>query len=117
MLREPHVWLDDIIESCRKIQAYTRNMTSTQFRADERTVDAVVRNLEVIDEATKQIPDSLRQRRADIPWRKIAGLRDVLIHAYFGIDYDIVWSVVEDRIPELDEAARELRKSSPNSEA
>jgi uncharacterized protein with HEPN domain len=74
-------------------------MTADQFRADERTFDAVVRNLEIMGEAAKHIPDATRAHMSKVPWRKIAGMRDWLAHAYFGIDFDILWDVVRNMFP------------------
>ena len=73
---------------------------------DERTYDAVVRNLEIIGEAAKHISENSRSRMSNIEWRKIAGMRDMLAHAYFGIDNDILWDVVRNKVPHLAEAVR-----------
>ena len=100
MRRDAAVFLDDVIEACDKINRYTSGFTVEQFRRDEKTIDAVVRNLEVIGEAAKNIPDEMRAKIA-VDWKKIAGLRDVLIHEYFGIDLEIIWDIVENKIPTL----------------
>ena len=71
-------------------------------------MDAVVRNLEVIGEAVKRIPDDVRAQAPDIEWRKIAALRDLLIHAYFGVDLDIVWQIAIERLPALERSVRKL---------
>jgi len=99
--RDPGVFLDDIVEACRKIHRYITGLTIEQFRSDERTIDAVVRNLEVIGEAAKKLPDSTRSKISGIEWSRIAGLRDILIHEYFGIDIDLIWDIVETKVPEL----------------
>ena len=93
MSREPPQLLDDIRESCRKIILYTDGMSFTEFVGDPRTSDAVVRNLEVIGQAVKRLTPEWRRDHPSIEWRKIAGLRDMLIHVYFGIDLEIVWDV------------------------
>jgi uncharacterized protein with HEPN domain len=99
--RDPRVFLDDIIEACAKIHRYTQGMTSDQFRSDEKTVDAVVRNLEVIGEAARSLPSDIRDRIVDIEWQRIAALRNLLIHEYFGVDLDIIWDVVQTKVPTL----------------
>jgi uncharacterized protein with HEPN domain len=73
-------------------------MTLEQFIADERTYDAVIRNLEIIGEATKNIPDDIRTNYPDIEWRKIAGLRDILAHAYFSLENEIIWDIVQNKV-------------------
>ncbi len=109
MSRDPALYLADIAASCRLILEYTHGITAAEFRSDRKTIDAVVRNLEVIGEAVKRLPASAKDRRPDVDWRKIAGLRDILIHAYFGIDLDIVWDVVANKIPALLEAVTDRR--------
>lgn len=113
MSRDPSLYLADIEESCRLIIAYTAGMSAAQFRADRKTVDAVVRNLEIIGEAAKHLPASEKERRADLDWRRIAGFRDVLIHAYFGVDLDIVWDVVSTKIADLPQTVMGLQRPRP----
>ncbi len=108
MSRDFRVHLDDILEAIRRIQVYTHGMAPDQFFEDEKTFDAVVRNLEVIGEAVKQLPRGLRTRHRGVDWKKIAGLRDILIHEYFGIDREIIWDIVQNKIPGLDREARRI---------
>lgn len=101
MSRDILVYLDDIQASCKKVLRYTEGMNYGQFVQDDKTYDAVVRNLEIIGEAVKHVPENFRLRYLDVEWRKIAGLRDVVAHAYFGINDEIVWDIVENKIPDL----------------
>jgi uncharacterized protein with HEPN domain len=102
MPRDFRVYLEDISGAIGKIRRYTQELSKQAFAADEKTLDAVVRNLEVIGEAVKQLPAELRAREPSIDWPKIGGLRDVLIHQYFGIDVDILWDIVENKLPALE---------------
>jgi uncharacterized protein with HEPN domain len=88
MPRDSKVYLEDILTAASWISSYVAGFTREQFGSDRKTVDAVVRNLEVIGEAVKALPPDVRDRAPDVEWQKIAGLRDVLIHAYSGIDLD-----------------------------
>jgi uncharacterized protein with HEPN domain len=104
--RDWRLYWDDIIGACEKIKRYTAGLDRDAFIADDKTGDAVIRNLEVIGEAAKHLPPEARELASDIEWKKICGFRDFLIHAYFGVDPDIVWSVVSDKVPELLKALR-----------
>lgn len=101
MPRDFEVYLADILEAIDRIGRYTTGMRHETFAADQKTIDAVVRNLEVIGEAVKSLLPALRSQYPTMEWQKIAGLRDILIHAYFGVDIEIVWDVVETKLPGL----------------
>jgi uncharacterized protein with HEPN domain len=101
MSRNLILYLDDILSSIEKIKRYTANMNLDSFIADERTVDAVSLNLQIIGEAVKKMPSELRDRYPQIEWRKIAGLRDAIAHAYFSIDDEIIWDIVETKLTDL----------------
>jgi uncharacterized protein with HEPN domain len=102
MQRDPLILLDDMLLAIRKVRSYTKGMTKNELLEDERTLDAVIRNLEVLGEAAKYLPGDFRDQYRDIEWRKIAGLRDILIHQYFGIDIHIIWDILETKLPSLE---------------
>jgi uncharacterized protein with HEPN domain len=108
MPRDFSVYLEDILVSIAKIRRYTAGFSAEAFAADDRTLDAVVRNLEVIGEAVKQLPLALRAHEPGVDWQKIAGLRDILIHQYFGVDTDILWDVIQGKLPRLEGAVSRL---------
>ncbi|MFH0887562.1 MAG: DUF86 domain-containing protein [bacterium] len=109
MSRESRVYLDDILLASSKIEKYVKGMTPRQFRDDQLVIDAVVRNLEIIGEAVKHIPADIRKKHKGIEWKKIAGLRDILIHEYFGVDIDILWDIIKNKLPELKTAIKKIR--------
>ena len=108
------MFLEDIVEACKAIQQYIEGMSYEGFVADRKTVDAVVRNLEVIGEAVKNVPESMRLSYPQVEWRKMAGLRDILIHEYFGVDTEIVWDIVKNKVPLMRRAAEVLFTRSQN---
>jgi uncharacterized protein with HEPN domain len=101
MSRDWTFFLEDIQESCSRVVRYTQDMTFEQFRADDKTYDAVVRNLEIIGEAAKRLPDEVRTMMPDIEWNKATGLRNIVAHVYFGVNDDILWDVVRNKIPPM----------------
>lgn len=99
--RELGDYVQDILEAILELEDFTRSMKFEDFVDDRKTVNAVVRSLEVIGEAAKKIPGNVREKYPGIPWKRMAGMRDKLIHEYFGIDLEIVWEVVTNEIPPL----------------
>lgn len=94
-------FLSHIKEAVKRIAAYTGTMRSADFFVDIKTQDAVVRNLEIIGEATKNLSDEIRSNHPEVPWKNLAGMRDRLIHQYFGVNLDIVWDVAKEELPQL----------------
>lgn len=104
----PNEYLQHILDEAVFIQGETRQISKEQFLKDEKLKRACVRSLEIIGEAVKNLPDDYRTHNNKIDWKSIAGMRDKLIHDYFGIDYDIVWDVIQNKLPDL---TREIRKT------
>ena len=108
MPRDYKVFLEDILEAVERIVAYTSDPATADFTKDPRTLDAVIRNLLVIGEAVKSIPASVRDKHPVVEWRKWAGLRDVLIHEYFGIKPNVIRNVVEEKITNLRNQVKDI---------
>lgn len=101
MSRSIVMYIDDMIESARLIIEFSRGLDIDSFCSDRKTRDATIRNLEVLGEASKNMPEAIRLLVPEIPWRRIAGMRDVLAHGYFGVDEVILWDVVKSEVPLL----------------
>ena len=117
MSRDYRLYLDDILDSCEKVETYTDGMTFESFSADARTIDAVARNIEIIGEAVKNIPIEMLETRPEIDWKKIARLRDIIVHHYFKVDIEVVWAIVQERIHELRVAVRSILDDLERSDA
>lgn len=99
--RSAELLVEDILASALKIQRYTIGMTLDQFTTDDKTADAVARNFEIIGEAASRLPEEFRATHSEIDWTRIRGFRNRIVHDYFGIDYSIVWNIVQNFLPEL----------------
>jgi len=94
-------YVQDIFDSIKETKEFIKGMEFEDFVEDRKTINAVVRSLEVIGEATKNIPDSLREKYPQIPWKRMTGMRDKLIHEYWGVDLEIVWEVINNELPSV----------------
>ena len=108
--REYGDYFNDILNSILEMQEFVEDLSFEEFIEDKKTINAVIRSLEVLGEAAKKIPPSLKSRHANIPWKKMAGLRDKLIHEYFGVDLEIVWNVIQKDLPRLKPKMMKLQK-------
>ena len=108
MPKDFRVYLDDIIESAEKIKSHISGMSYEDFLNDAKTIDAVLRNLEIIGEAAKRIPENIRQQRPDIEWYKVMCLRNILIHQYSGVDLEIVRQIIGQKLPLFEQQIKNI---------
>lgn len=113
MSRSWELFLRDMLEAARKVVRYTGNRQIEGFVADEMAYDATLRNLEILGEAAKKIPEDIRQRYPGVDWRGVAGLRDILAHAYFALDNPTLWQIVQTDIPRLLELLSQIESELP----
>ena len=112
MSREYRLYLNDIVEAQTRIQEYTEKMNYKDFAQSKITIDAVIRNLEVIGEAARKLPPEIKKKSPEIEWRKIVAMRNVLTHEYFGVNTQIVWDVVQNKIELLGRFCQKLLESA-----
>lgn len=115
MKRDLLLFIDDILENIELIENSTRRLSKGKFKSDRDIVDATIRRLEVIGEAVKNLPSSLTNKYPETPWKEIAGFRDVLIHAYFGVNLDRLWNIVKHDLPGLKRQVRLIKTNLENA--
>jgi uncharacterized protein with HEPN domain len=101
MSRDLLLYIDDILSSIDKIQRYTAGIDKEAFFKDEKTFEAAIFNLQVIGEAAKEIPDNYRKIYSQIEWQKVVGLRNIIVHSYFSLSNEVIWTVIQDKLPDL----------------
>src|SRR3989344_582918 len=101
MKKDPKIFLHHILESMEEIENHIKDISEEEFSRDVKTQDAVARRIEIVGEATKNLPTSFKKRHPEVEWREIAGMRDKLIHHYFGIKMDVVWETSKKDLPKL----------------
>jgi uncharacterized protein with HEPN domain len=113
--RDPRLYIEDIRLSCQKIIRFTNGMSFKDFTTDDRTYDAVIRNLEIIGEAARNVPPEVKGQYPDIEWRATSALRNILAHEYFGILDEIIWDIVQNKVPSLEMLAGKVLLDLENS--
>lgn len=106
--RSPALYMEDIVDAMTKIERYIEEVDFAGFTQNEMIVDAVIRNLEIIGEAARNIDEDIRDNYPEIPWRRIIGLRNIVIHGYFGVDLENIWKIITENIPETQPAIRRV---------
>ncbi len=107
--RSAHLLIEDILERIGRIERSIAGYGQDDFRIDDKTIDAVIRNLTVIGEAANRLPDDFKESHSDVPWRRIVGLRHRIVHDCFDVDLDLVWSILENELPVLKTQLIEIR--------
>ena len=110
MKKDVTIFLSHILESIEKIGEFTEGISKKEFLESSKTQDAVIRRLEILGEAVKNIPQNFKTKYPQVPWRKIAGLRDVLIHEYFGVDLNLTFRIVKKDLPDLKKKILKIKK-------
>ena len=111
MKKDNKLYLKDIADAMESIEQFVKGISFDDFAKDDKTASAVIRKFEIIGEATKQIPDEIRQKYPTIPWKEMAGMRDRLIHFYSGVDYKLVWDTIKNRLPQVKPLIKKLLDS------
>lgn len=111
-MRDYKLYLHDIKEAIEKIKSFIEGYTFEEFTNDHKTIDAVIRNLEIIGEAAKHIPKRVREKHPDVDWKAMIGMRNILAHEYFGVRIGIIWKTIKERLPALRNKIEEILKES-----
>ena len=110
MKRDLSLFIEDILEKINLIENSIKKISKDKFESDELLTDATIRRLEIIGEAVKNIPNNFREKYPEVPWKKIAGFRDVIVHAYFEVDFNAVWDIIKKDLPDLKNKILKIKK-------
>ena len=110
MNKDPKVFIEHILESITAIKEYTAGLSKEDFNSKKEKQDAVLRRVEIIGEAVKNLPEEIKEEHPDIPWKQIAGMRDIVVHNYFGVDIDLTWNIATKDIHELESKILLMKK-------
>lgn len=114
-MRNCRLYIEDIAECIKKIKNYTKGMSFEKFSDEDKTIDAVVRNFEIIGEATRQLPQSIKDKYSEIEWKSMIDFRNVIIHEYFGINLQIMWDIIKNELPSLEQEINKILRSLPKN--
>lgn len=112
--RGAKLYLSDILESIKKIKRYVEKLSFEEFINDQKTIDAVIRNFEIIGEATKNVPREIKLKFPQLPWKKMAGMRDRIVHEYFGVDLEIIWETIKEDLSQIKPLIKKILESLRN---
>ena len=107
-MREYKLYLSDIVAAMESIERFVEGTTLEQFQQDDKTASAVIRKFEIIGEASRNIPEEVKLHHPEVPWKEMAGMRDRLIHAYFGVDFNLVWLTIKNRLPDAKQMIQKI---------
>ncbi|GFP20895.1 hypothetical protein HKBW3S06_00122 [Candidatus Hakubella thermalkaliphila] len=107
-MRNHRLYVKDIFQAMESIEKFVEGMEFEDFKRDDKTLSAVIRKFEIIGEATKNLPDTIKEKYTIVPWKEMAGMRDKLIHFYFGIKHDLVWRTIKDVVPQVKPLMRKI---------
>ena len=107
-MRDYSLYLSDILKAFEAIESFVEGQSFEDFKKDDKTSSAVIRKFEITGEAAKQVPENVKQEYPSVPWKEMAGMRDKLIHFYFGVNYELLWQTIRNRIPEIKPVIRQI---------
>lgn len=111
MIKDSSIFIEHIIENITDIESFVKNIDKDKFLNNKEKQNAVIRSLEIIGEAVKNLPQNITNKYSNIPWKEIAGTRDKITHHYFGVDLELIWKIIKENIPELKKGILEIKKT------